>query len=98
MTRVCAAGGRVVILEFSMPANPVINRIYRWYFRHVLPRIGRLVSGDRWAYSYLPDSVSEFPWGDRLAAMMKDCGLDPVTWTPLTGGIATLYIGTKGDA
>jgi demethylmenaquinone methyltransferase / 2-methoxy-6-polyprenyl-1,4-benzoquinol methylase len=99
MARVCAPGGRVVVLEFSMPQNRVIGGLYRWYFRHVLPRIGQLLSGNRQsAYHYLPDSVSEFPCGERLAAMMKSCGLDTVTWTPLTFGIATLYVGTKSGS
>jgi demethylmenaquinone methyltransferase/2-methoxy-6-polyprenyl-1,4-benzoquinol methylase len=98
MARVCAPGGRVVVLEFSMPQNAVIGGLYRWYFRNILPRIGQLISGNRQAaYQYLPESVSEFPWGERLAAMMKSCGLERVTWTPLTFGIATLYVGTKAD-
>jgi demethylmenaquinone methyltransferase/2-methoxy-6-polyprenyl-1,4-benzoquinol methylase len=96
MTRVCAPGGRVVVLEFSMPQNRAIGGLYRWYFRNVLPRIGQLLSGNRQAaYRYLPDSVSEFPCGERLAAMMKSCGLEGVTWTPLTFGIATLYVGRR---
>ena len=96
MARVCAPGGRVVVLEFSMPSNAVLGSVYRWYFRHVLPRIGQLVSGDKQsAYKYLPDSVSEFPCGERLASMMESCGLERVTWTPLSFGIATLYVGTK---
>jgi demethylmenaquinone methyltransferase / 2-methoxy-6-polyprenyl-1,4-benzoquinol methylase len=99
MARVCAPGGRVVVLEFSMPQNAMIGGLYRWYFRNILPRIGQLISGNRQAaYKYLPDSVSEFPWGERLAAMMKSCGLERVTWTPLTFGIATLYIGTKSES
>lgn len=99
MARVCAPGCRVVVLEFSMPEGRIVGGLYRWYFRHVLPRIGQLVSGNRQAaYRYLPDSVSEFPCGARLATMMKACGLDPVTWTPLTFGIATLYVGTKSPA
>ena len=99
MARVCAPGGRVVVLEFSMPQNAVIGGLYRWYFRNILPRIGQLVSGNRQAaYEYLPQSVSEFPCGERLAAMMKSCGLERVTWTPLTFGIATLYVGTKSES
>jgi demethylmenaquinone methyltransferase / 2-methoxy-6-polyprenyl-1,4-benzoquinol methylase len=96
MARVCAPGGRVVVLEFSMPRNAVVGGVYRWYFRNILPRIGQLLSGNKQAaYRYLPESVSEFPCGERLAAMMKSCGLDRVTWKPLTFGIATLYVGTK---
>ncbi len=99
MARVCAPGGRVVVLEFSMPQNRAIGGLYRWYFRNILPRIGQLISGNRQAaYQYLPQSVSEFPCGERLATMMKSCGLERVTWTPLTFGIATLYIGTKSES
>jgi len=96
MVRVCQPGGRVVVLEFSLPANRLLRGFYLWYFRNILPRIGQLVSRNRQeAYSYLPASVGEFPYGERLAALMKDCGLATVTYTPLTFGIATLYIGEK---
>ena len=96
MARVCAPGGKVVVLEFSLPRNRVIGGVYGWYFRNVLPRIGQLLSGNRQsAYSYLPDSVSEFPSGERLAAMMNSSGLAQVIWQPLTFGLATVYVGTK---
>jgi demethylmenaquinone methyltransferase / 2-methoxy-6-polyprenyl-1,4-benzoquinol methylase len=96
MARVCAPGGRVVVLEFSLPQNRLIGGVYGWYFRNVLPRIGQLVSRNRQsAYSYLPDSVSEFPSGERLAAMMKSCGLERVSFQPLTFGLATVYVGVK---
>ena len=67
MTRVCAPEGRVAVLEFSMPESRVIGGLYRWYFRHILPRIGQLVSRNRQsAYSYLPWPRSrEFPSGMR---------------------------------
>jgi demethylmenaquinone methyltransferase/2-methoxy-6-polyprenyl-1,4-benzoquinol methylase len=98
MARVCAPGGRVVVLEFSLPQNRLIGGIYGWYFRNILPRIGQLISRNRQsAYSYLPDSVSEFPSGERLAAMMKLCGLDRVSFQPLTFGLATVYVGVKPD-
>lgn len=96
MIRVCKPGGRVAVLEFSMPSNPVLNLIYRSYFRHVLPRVGQLLARNRQsAYEYLPASVSEFPYGQALADKMAACGLTSVTWTPLTMGIATLYVGRK---
>ena len=96
MIRVCQPDGRVAVLEFSMPTNPVFNMIYRNYFKYVLPRIGQLLSKNRQsAYDYLPASVSEFPYGKALAEKMTSCGLVDVTWTPLTFGIATLYIGKK---
>jgi demethylmenaquinone methyltransferase/2-methoxy-6-polyprenyl-1,4-benzoquinol methylase len=96
MARVCAPGGRVIVLEFSLPRNRLIGGIYGWYFRNILPRLGQLLSRNRQsAYSYLPDSVSEFPSGERLAAMMKSCGLERVTWQPLTFGLVTVYVGAK---
>lgn len=96
MVRVCQPGGRVAILEFSMPTNPVFNWIYRTYFKYVLPRIGQLFARNRQeAYNYLPQSVSQFPHGKDLAVKMEACGLSNVTWTPLTFGIATLYVGRK---
>jgi len=99
MTRVCRPGGRVAVLEFSLPGNPVLRWLYLKYFRYVLPRIGQLLARNRQeAYNYLPASVSEFPYGDRLAKLMEAAGLETVTWTPLTFGIATLYIGRKPTA
>jgi demethylmenaquinone methyltransferase/2-methoxy-6-polyprenyl-1,4-benzoquinol methylase len=96
MARVCAPSGSVVVLEFSLPQNRLIGGLYGWYFRHILPRIGQLISRNRQsAYSYLPDSVSEFPSGQRLADMMNSCGLERATWQPLTFGLATVYVGVK---
>lgn len=96
MIRVCRPGGRVVVLEFSLPENRLLRAVYSWYFTNVLPRIGQLLSRNRQeAYRYLPNSVSEFPYGERLAQQMRDCGLSTVTFMPLTLGIATLYIGTR---
>ncbi len=99
MIRVCQPGGRVAVLEFSMPTNPLFNWVYRTYFKFVLPRIGQLFASNRQAaYNYLPESVSQFPYGKALADKMESCGLTKVTWTPLTFGIATLYVGTKPQA
>ena len=96
MIRVCRPGGRVAVLEFSMPTNPLFNVIYRNYFKYVLPRIGQLFAKNKQsAYNYLPASVSEFPYGKALVDKMEACGLTNVTWTPLTFGIATLYLGQK---
>lgn len=96
MTRVCQRGGRVVVLEFSMPRRQPMRAIYGWYFRHILPRIGQLVSGSRTnAYNYLPRSVGEFPAGDALLARMAAAGLRETTCQQLTLGVACLYMGTK---
>jgi demethylmenaquinone methyltransferase/2-methoxy-6-polyprenyl-1,4-benzoquinol methylase len=96
MTRVCRPGGRVVVLEFSLPRSRALRGLYNWYFRNVLPRIGQAVSGSRSsAYDYLPASVGEFPSGEALAERMWAAGLNDVTYTPLTFGVATLYVGVK---
>jgi demethylmenaquinone methyltransferase/2-methoxy-6-polyprenyl-1,4-benzoquinol methylase len=96
MVRVCQTGGRVVVLEFSLPDSRLLRTLYTWYFRNILPRIGQLLTrSSQQAYTYLPNSVSEFPYGERLAALMKSCGLRTVSFTPLTFGIATLYIAEK---
>lgn len=96
MIRVTKPGGKIAILEFSQPRNPIFGRLYRFYFRHILPRIGQWISRSRDnAYRYLPASVQEFPDGETLAERLRGHGLRDVRWIPLTFGIATLYVGTK---
>jgi demethylmenaquinone methyltransferase/2-methoxy-6-polyprenyl-1,4-benzoquinol methylase len=96
MARVCRPGGRVAVLEFSLPRGQMLRGLYNWYFRRVLPRIGQAISRNRFsAYDYLPASVGEFPTGEALAERMRGAGLREVSFTPLTFGVATLYVGTK---
>ncbi|MEZ6047300.1 MAG: ubiquinone/menaquinone biosynthesis methyltransferase [Planctomycetaceae bacterium] len=99
MTRVCRPGGKVAILEFGIPGNPVIRSFYGWYFRSILPRLGQMLARNQQsAYNYLPESVSEFPYGEDLMKLMREAGLTDVAWKPLTFGVAGLYWGTKPPA
>jgi demethylmenaquinone methyltransferase / 2-methoxy-6-polyprenyl-1,4-benzoquinol methylase len=93
--RVLRPGGRLVILEFTTPPNPLVRGGYHFYFHHILPRIGRLVSGHPWAYTYLPESVKEFPGPDGLAARMSAVGYAQVRWEYVSFGIAAIHIGTR---
>ena len=96
MVRVCAPGGRVAVLEFSTPQWQPFKAIYSWYFRHLLPRIGQFFArNNQSAYSYLPESVGEFPQGEQLAEQMRKAGLSQVEYQTLTLGVATLYVGEK---
>ena len=96
MVRVTQPGGKVAILEFSQPRGWLFSRLYRFYFRHMLPLIGQTISRSQDnAYRYLPASVMEFPDGEALAERLRRQGLVDVHWHPLTFGIATLYVGTK---
>ena len=96
MARVCRPGGKVAVLEFSLPAWRPMRAAYLIYFRHVLPRIGQALARNRYdAYSYLPATVGEFPSGELLADRMRQAGLAEVWFRPLTFGVATLYVGTK---
>ena len=97
MVRVCAPGGRVAVLEFSLPHWQPLRSVYGWYFRRLLPKIGQWVARNKEdAYHYLPESVGEFPSGEALAEQLRTAGLTAVKFFPFTLGIATLYVGTKG--
>jgi demethylmenaquinone methyltransferase / 2-methoxy-6-polyprenyl-1,4-benzoquinol methylase len=92
--RVLRPGGRLVVLEFSMPRGP-LGVLYRLYFGHVLPRVGAVVSGDPGAYRYLPHSVAVFPPPSEFVALMGSAGFHDVHVRPLTAGIAQLYRGER---
>jgi demethylmenaquinone methyltransferase/2-methoxy-6-polyprenyl-1,4-benzoquinol methylase len=98
MARVARPGGRIAILEFSRPRNRAFGSLYRFYFRHILPRIGQLLTRSREnAYRYLPESVLRFPDYEELAAKLRSHGLVDVRYHPLTFGVATLYVGVKPE-
>lgn len=94
MARVVKPGGRVVVLEFGQPRG-FMGPPFRFYSRHVMPRIGGLISGNREAYEYLPETSARFPAGDRFLALMDDAkAFSARRAVPLTSGIAYVYVGT----
>lgn len=95
MARVLRPGGRLFVLEFSTPQRTPFKQLFRFYFHRVMPVIGRLVSKDEAAYSYLPESVDAFPQGKVFEAILSDCGLREVRSRLLTFGVATLYTARK---
>jgi demethylmenaquinone methyltransferase/2-methoxy-6-polyprenyl-1,4-benzoquinol methylase len=96
MARVTKPGGKLAILEFSLPRSVLVRTGYLWYFRNVLPRLGNAVARNGSdAYTYLNQSVEEFPSGERLAALVRAAGYGTVEMIPLSFGIATLTIATR---
>lgn len=93
--RVLKNEGRLMIMEFAIPTNPIVRAVYFFYFRHFLPRIGNMVSKHKDAYTYLNQSVEDFPYGDQFLAMMGKAGFTNLKKQSLTFGIAMLYIGDK---
>ena len=94
--RVLKPGGAVAILEFAEPRGKIFGALYRFYFRHVLPRLGGLISGNAQAYLYLPSSVRKFPGPRELAIKFAQAGFVGVQYERWTGGIVTLHTGRKG--
>jgi demethylmenaquinone methyltransferase/2-methoxy-6-polyprenyl-1,4-benzoquinol methylase len=95
MNRVLQPGGTLAVLEFSQPTSWPFRPLYLFYFKNILPRIGRLISKDASAYTYLPDSVQAFPYGEAFARKLREAGFTSVRIRPLTLGIASLYVATK---
>ena len=94
IARVLRTGGQCGILDFDEPRG-AIGSFYRIYFKHILPRVGTLISGVRGPYSYLPNSVERFPEPREMLTRMQRAGFFDVSWTPYTFGIAGLYRGRK---
>jgi demethylmenaquinone methyltransferase/2-methoxy-6-polyprenyl-1,4-benzoquinol methylase len=96
MVRVLNDGGRLLILEFSMPGNVLLSRIYRFYLNSCIPLIGGMISGSKRAYSYLASSIAAFPARKEILRVMKAYKLETVYCKELSGGIAALYCGRRG--
>ena len=95
MHRVLKSQGKLVILELSIPSNPIIRWSYKHYFLKILPAIGGWISGNRGAYEYLPSSVLRFPTPERFMEMMQEAGFEQVRKKSFTMGICHMYIGIK---
>lgn len=95
MYRVLNKNGKVVILEFSKPSKFPFKQVYNLYFKYVLPIIGKMVSRDHSAYTYLPESVQVFPEGNDFLTILSNVGFKEVRCIPLTFGISSIYTGTK---
>jgi demethylmenaquinone methyltransferase/2-methoxy-6-polyprenyl-1,4-benzoquinol methylase len=93
--RVLRPGGRFAILEFGVPRLPGVRQLYLAYFRHILPRIGGLISGHASAYAYLPASVGTFPEPSRVMALLRETGFSDVRADSLTCGVVYLYSASK---
>jgi demethylmenaquinone methyltransferase/2-methoxy-6-polyprenyl-1,4-benzoquinol methylase len=93
--RVLAPGARFVILEFTTPRSVIVRTLYHFYFHHLLPLIGGLISGHRTAYKYLPKSVAHFPAEPELGRRMTAAGFFEVQWESLSLGIAAIHVGRK---
>jgi len=95
MYRVTRVGGQVAILEFSIPKSMVLNGIYKLYSKYIMPFIGKLTSGDASAYTYLYESVQQFPHGQSFINILTETGFKNVLARPLFGGICTIYKSIK---
>jgi len=95
MFRVLKPGGAVYILEFSTPTAFPVRQLYRFYFRHILPLLGRMVSKNPSAYTYLPETVYLFPQGEEFLGIMKSVGFRDITSKRLSLGIASIYTGFR---
>ncbi|MBD5195116.1 MAG: bifunctional demethylmenaquinone methyltransferase/2-methoxy-6-polyprenyl-1,4-benzoquinol methylase UbiE [Bacteroidales bacterium] len=95
MERVLRPGGTLCIIELSCPTNPVILKLYNLYSYHLIPTVGRMISGDSRAYRYLPESIAAAPQREALIKLMSEAGFSKCTRKSLTLGVITYYLATK---
>ena len=94
MHRVLKPGGRLVILDFSLPAG-ILRAPYRWYLHHILPHFAGWLTGQRDAYEYLGGSIEAFPSGKGMTDLLESCGYGKTNFQPITAGVVTIYEGTR---
>lgn len=95
MLRVLRPGGMICVIELSTPTSPIVKPFYKFYTRYIIPAVGRMVSKDVRAYSYLPESIAAVPQGDDMLAIMREAGFTDTRHRPLTFGTCTIYTATK---
>ncbi len=95
MARVLRPGGMLCVIELSTPTSAVVRPLYNLYTRHIIPSVGRLVSKDTRAYTYLPQSIAAVAQGDDMCALMRNAGLRDTAWRPMTFGTCTIYTAIK---
>jgi demethylmenaquinone methyltransferase/2-methoxy-6-polyprenyl-1,4-benzoquinol methylase len=95
MHRVLKPGGRMMCLEFSRPVTAWFRRLYDLYSFAVMPLAGKIIAGSREAYSYLPESIRQFPLPEELSALLRSLGFAQVSYRRLNNGIAVAHIGVK---
>ncbi len=95
MSRVLRPGGITAILEFSQPEKTPFKQLYWFYSKNILPFLGKVISGDASAYTYLPESITVFPYGNAMMQILRETGFEPLRFEPVTFGIATIYLATK---
>ena len=94
MNRVLKPGGRLVMLDFSLPSG-ILRVPYRWYLHHILPHMAGLLTGQKDAYEYLGGSIEQFPSGKGMTDLLESCGYVKTDATPITFGVVTIYEGTR---
>ena len=95
MHRVLSRGGMLCVIELSTPVSPLVKPFYNFYTHHIIPAVGRLVSHDVRAYSYLPESIAAVPQGDDMLQLMRDAGFTDCRFRRLTFGTCTIYTAIK---